>query len=186
MCHLPQDTHGKPCFRMVSNVDPAGVFWSLDSASLLWDSHQHSYHWIIFLSTSVCLRGARVSIPPQPGHQALWPWLQLLLFLGSGDRATLAASICFYCKACATTFWGVLPMTLPSELEAPSQCHIIRSRLCPQHHCFWHHWTWNQPGPFHQLSLWALGVSRPTADSVLSVFQGLVNKRMSTPRRKGH
>ena len=31
-----------------------------------------------------------------------------------------------------------------------------------------------------------LGVSRPTADSVLSVFQGSVNKRMSTPRRKGH
>lgn len=31
-----------------------------------------------------------------------------------------------------------------------------------------------------------LGVSRPTGDSVLSVFQGSVNKRMSTPRRKGH
>lgn len=150
------------------------------------DSHQHSHQWTIFLSTSVCLQGVQMSVPPQPGHQALWPWLQLFLFLGSGDRATLAASICFYCKACATPFLGVSPVTLPSELEAPSQCRIIRSRLCPQHHCFWHHWAWNQPGPFHRLSLWASGVNQPMADSVLSVFQGSVNKRMSTPRQKGH
>lgn len=92
----------------------------------------------------------------------------------------------FLLQSCATPFWDVSPVTLPSELEAPSQCHIIRSRLCPQHHCFWHHWAWKQHGPFHRLSLWASGVNQPMADSVLSVSQGSVNKWMSTPRWKGH